>query len=203
MQMLSEQDQRYADKTEGFATRPSSRRMLGQLMDMLDLPEDSSILDIGCGTGIGMRQLQPLYNVVGLDVNPAAILRAKGKGLSAFLYDGENWPTGMIFDYDAVILANTLNHVSDPDGTIWRAFTALRPGGQIGIINPNLWHRRAMTFTNMRNGYQGDATIQNRFTPGKLKKLLRWNFQNVQMQFAGHRKFGAPAYMIATARRPW
>jgi 2-polyprenyl-3-methyl-5-hydroxy-6-metoxy-1,4-benzoquinol methylase len=194
----------YAEITERFAIRPSSRWMMDELIAMLDLPDYSRVLDIGCGTGVGMWQmcahgLEP----TGLDVNPASIDSARKKCLPAFLFNGHSVPNNVNLNFDAVVFTNTLNHVSSPASLLLEAYKALRPGGQLGIINPNLWHRRAMYWANRRTGYKGDETIRQEFTPRSLRRLVRDMFDNITVEMHGPKKFGRSPYFIMVARKAW
>ena len=57
------------------------RRLLRRLLYSLDLPQESSAVDIGCGTGSNLRILGSvgLYKVVGLDRSLYALSLAKKK----------------------------------------------------------------------------------------------------------------------------
>lgn len=95
------------------------------------------LLDVGCGDGTMMRNLQRLgWRVQGLEPDPAAVKAARHAGL--------NVQQGTIDTitleqnaFDAVIMTHVIEHVSDPKFVLEACRHVLRPGGQLVVVTPN------------------------------------------------------------------
>ena len=77
-----------------------------------NVPEGSSILEIGCGTGYLLNALKPARGV-GIDISPKMIEIAKEEypHLSFYLMDAENITLDETFDF--VIISDTLGYMED------------------------------------------------------------------------------------------
>ncbi len=114
--------------------------------DIITLPQDrpTRILDIAAGHGIygiTFAQKNPLAHVVALD-SPGVLIVAQENASAAGLakrftaLPGDAFTTDLGSGYDAVLVPNFLHHF-DSDTCVRflrRAHAALRPGGQIVII---------------------------------------------------------------------
>lgn len=77
-----------------------------------NIPEDSSIIEIGCGTGYLLKQLKPSRGV-GIDISPEMIRRAKenNPALEFFIMDSEEISLDEKFEY--VIISDTIGYFED------------------------------------------------------------------------------------------
>lgn len=106
----------------------------------------STILDIGCGTGLITRHLEAELTV-GLDINQWAIERAKVRSPSVDFItgDAENIPLKPNL-FDAVICTEVLEHLPQPEKAVQEIFQVLKHGGLlIGSVpsaNP-VWKLRS------------------------------------------------------------
>jgi len=102
------------------------RRMLG--------PGQGRCLDIGCGTGVAIPELQRLgWEVVGVDASDAMLSRARAYGVELFRASGESLP----FDdasFEAAISIWTHTDVEDFAAILAEAARVLRPGGHLVYI---------------------------------------------------------------------
>jgi 2-polyprenyl-3-methyl-5-hydroxy-6-metoxy-1,4-benzoquinol methylase len=103
------------------------------------------ILDCGCGAGIlgrTIKQRQPCY-ITGIDLNAEAAKAARCSldkvmtgDIETLIYSDElaagNW--------DCIILADILEHLSDPWALLKKCYWLLEPGGVIVISIPNVSH---------------------------------------------------------------
>ena len=87
------------------------RRLLARYYALL-IPGDSSVLEVGCGSGELLRHV-PASRKVGMDLSPVQIDAARQRLPEAEFHEanGETFATGEKFDY--IILSDTVNLVTD------------------------------------------------------------------------------------------
>ena len=100
------------------------------------------ILDMGCGTGAVLTELQALAPAIGLDVSPVALKFCQERGLRNLVAgDAQALPfQGSTFS--AVVALDVIEHVADDAAAVRQAACALRPGGVLVINVPafqSLW----------------------------------------------------------------
>ncbi|MCK5236998.1 MAG: glycosyltransferase, partial [Deltaproteobacteria bacterium] len=106
------------------------------------IPEGAKrILDVGCGEGIlGKRLLERgAVEVVGVEMTSRAAERAE-QNLSTVLC-GNIEEIALPFDddyFDSIIMADVLEHLKDPLGTLIKVKRCLAPGGVIAVSVPNV-----------------------------------------------------------------
>lgn len=91
------------------------------------------IVDVGCGDGHFLT-LVPGVRKTGLEFNPAAVARAREKGLEVVQGDLTLLAPESA---DFVTLFQVLEHVAQPVDVLRQALRVLRPGGRIVIAVPN------------------------------------------------------------------
>jgi methionine biosynthesis protein MetW len=105
---------------------------------VLDLINDDSILDIGCGDGLLLKEISrknPAAKLTGLDISPRAIEIARSRGLECRLFDiTQRLP----FDdnsFDAVLLLDILEHLFEPEEVLKEACRVTRKHIYISVPN--------------------------------------------------------------------
>lgn len=120
---------------------------MGQILTVIHRPP-ARLLDLGCGSGwtSAMFALSG-YDVLGVDIAPAAIQLAcsinSGSGAKFSVCDFEALPYRD--DFDIAILYDCLHHSESPGAVISQVFKALRPGGEIALIEPGKGHHLSTT----------------------------------------------------------
>lgn len=103
------------------------------------VPEGSSVLEIGCGTGTLLASLRPRRGV-GVDISPrmVAIAAAKYPDLSFLVADAEALDLGETFEY--IIVPDVIEHLSDVGAMFRSARRHSGPGTRVIVssVNP-LW----------------------------------------------------------------
>ena len=90
-------------------------------------PEQSAILEIGCGEGHLAQHLQGAgFTVIAIDANADAIAATRAKGVDAH---EAHWPDFKCNPVDIVIFTRSLHHIHDLDGAVSKAHAVLRDGG--------------------------------------------------------------------------
>jgi len=99
---------------------PGYRRFLARLADPLvaRLPAGADGLDFGCGPG------------------PALAAMLRERGLRVALYDPFYAPDPSVWSraYDFITATEVLEHLHEPARELDRLFTALKPGGWLGVM---------------------------------------------------------------------
>ncbi|MCS5614453.1 MAG: class I SAM-dependent methyltransferase [Candidatus Marinimicrobia bacterium] len=123
--------------------------------------KNSNVLDYGCNTGrhaLFVKQAYG-YNVMGADINPAAIAACKRKGIKAEVIT-ENFFEKYSSFFDIIINSHVLEHVDDPKDFLVNIKGMLKDEGTFVIVIP-------------QERIRGDITI-----PQILYFFLRLKFEN-------------------------
>ena len=99
----------------------------------------SDILDIGCRDGTLTKKFKPYaVKLIGIDVDPNAVLVARKDGINALEVDANITP--LPFDnssFDVVLINETLEHLVYPEGIFSEVYRILKPDGIIIGSVPN------------------------------------------------------------------
>jgi SAM-dependent methyltransferase len=124
-----------------YAGPPIAPRDFGAYLDFLrPVPERGSWLDVGCGRGFMLRELDALagWRAVGVDLSPRALRSAAGIAGRAHTLcaDGEALPFPDA-TFDVATALGTLEHFPDPGRGAAEVARVLKPGGTALIVVPN------------------------------------------------------------------
>jgi ubiquinone/menaquinone biosynthesis C-methylase UbiE len=120
------------------------RKNYDKLVAQADLVDGLRVLEIGCGTGnvtVHAKRLHPGTELVGLDPDPKALIRAQRKvlGLSAIRFT-RGYAQSLPFvdgEFDRVLSSMMLHHLDDATkaATAAEVFRVLRPGGRLHVLD--------------------------------------------------------------------
>jgi predicted TPR repeat methyltransferase len=112
-------------------------------------PRASSVLDVGCGTGLAGRALRDAGytgELIGLDISEAALEVARRSGHYATLTSADlQQPLPLDDDsVDVVVCVGVMTYLPDTEA-VWREFLRVaRPGGLVAVTQrEDLWEPRA------------------------------------------------------------
>jgi len=127
-----------------FGERTDYRRRIWEVLVQYFsrwIPEDATVLDLGCGYCEFINQV-PAGKKFAMDLNPEATKRA-ASGTTVLLQDcSERWPLGSN-SLDAIFTSNFFEHLPSKahlDRTLSEAYRALKNGGALIAMGPNIKH---------------------------------------------------------------
>jgi SAM-dependent methyltransferase len=129
---------RSGDALESLASAEDVYWGVARALDSLPA-SSSSVLEIGSGLGYLTHALaQRGYAALGLDISGAAVDAARARFGDRFvLADLAKYAAAHSSTFDAVVACELIEHLVDPVGFVERAFSLVRPGGQLVLTTPN------------------------------------------------------------------
>jgi SAM-dependent methyltransferase len=153
------------------------------LLDVLnEVPKDSKILDIGCSSGIFLKDLERLgfktENLFGIDISEKAIGNCRNNGINnAFVMDAQN--ISLSEKFDIIIASDCLEHLSNDIQALKNWCDLLKTGGMMYVFVPafqSLWSSHDevnMHFRRYTNKDLKDKLTNENLT---ILKSSYWNF---------------------------
>jgi 2-polyprenyl-3-methyl-5-hydroxy-6-metoxy-1,4-benzoquinol methylase len=113
--------------------------IVGGSVMWLKADERGRLLDVGCGNGQFLAQMQKLgWEVMGVELDPEAVRIAEERfGLRVFqgTLEEARLPDG---SFDTVTMNHVIEHVPNPIGLLAECRRILRPGGKLVVVTPNI-----------------------------------------------------------------
>lgn len=153
------------------------------LLDVLkDEPKDSVILDIGCSSGIFLKELEKqgfkMEHLFGIDISEKAIENCKNNGIqNAFVMDAQK--ITLPEKFDIIVASDCLEHLQDDTQALKNWHGLLKTGGMLYVFVPafqSLWSKHDevnMHFRRYTNKELKDKLTSEKFT---VLKSSYWNF---------------------------
>jgi len=113
------------------------------------------VLDIGCADGHILNWFRQVrtheVETYGVDMNPEAVEKAKGKGHTTYAgrFEDVDLPSNF---FDFIFASHVIEHVPDPKEFTRKAFAILKPGGIFWFWTPNIGSVDAKWFKNRHWG---------------------------------------------------
>lgn len=144
------------------------------------------VLDLGCRSGAVTRHFVAGNEVVGLDVDRAALEKAAAHGIEPVVGDVEEPLPFPDCSFDVVVAGELLEHLRDPAALVAEAARVLRPGGTLVGSVPNAFRLKSRLLFLAGKAPEDDPTHLQLFSPASIGRLLR-NFEDVRIAFVGGR----------------
>lgn len=153
------------------------------LLDLLkDAPRDSKIIDIGCSSGIFLKDLEQLgfknENLFGVDISEKAIANCKNNGIqNAFVMDAQNIIINEKFDI--IIASDCLEHLQDDIKAITNWKGILNTGGMMYVFVPafqSLWSCHDEVNRHFRRYTKSELKLKLSNAKLSVLKASYWNF---------------------------
>jgi 2-polyprenyl-3-methyl-5-hydroxy-6-metoxy-1,4-benzoquinol methylase len=126
-------DDAYLEEERG--RRAAARRLLDLVGRHVS---DGRLLDAGCGHGLLLDEARARgFEVVGLEISRHAAAHARGLGLEVLEIPLEEFAVPAESRFDAIVLADVIEHLADPQAALDRCVELLRPGGVLCVVTPD------------------------------------------------------------------
>jgi len=144
------------------------RRLLAKYVQ-----EDGIVLEVGCGTGeyLAMLREETGWQVEGVEPSGYAVQKARQQytlPVTQGSLEESVWPQGT---YAVIILRHVLEHLQSPRAALAKLHQALRPGGALLVVVPNIASWEARIF----GQYWYDLDVPRHlthFAPQTLQRML-------------------------------
>jgi SAM-dependent methyltransferase len=144
------------------------------------------VLDLGCRSGALTRHFLDGNEVVGLDVDRAALEKAAALGIETVLADVEERLPLEDESFDAVVAGELLEHVRFPDALVDEARRVLRPRGVLVGSVPNAFRLQCRLRFLRGRAPEDDPTHLHMYSPAHVRAILS-GFDDLRISFVGGR----------------
>lgn len=145
------------------------------ILTLLNLPPQSKILEVGCGSAwISIFLSKMGYTVFAIDIAEDKIKIAREKAcqyntnIEFIVEDAERYTCNQ--QYDAIFFHDSLHHVLDERKVLQNCFNALNEGGKILLIEPGEKHSQSKLALDAVKQY---GTIEKGCSRKRLKTILK------------------------------
>jgi uncharacterized protein (TIRG00374 family) len=130
-----------AYNSDMLVQRYFQRRKTEAIIDSLTVKPGSVVIDIGCGSGVQLRQIgnRGYARAIGIDINLNAIRFARSRSLpnTEFIIADAQYLPVKSSGADTIICAEIIEHLKSPDRFADEVERVLKQGGEIVITTPN------------------------------------------------------------------
>jgi SAM-dependent methyltransferase len=137
------------DLNGSSVTLSDNLKVIRRVVESLNIRADH-YLDLGCGNGSLTKYIANLVRssrVVGIDINPLALEKAKEAGIEVYRIDLNNEPLPFAGEsFDLITAFELIEHLWNKDFFLKEVFRVLRKGGFFILSTPNLasWVNRIL-----------------------------------------------------------
>jgi SAM-dependent methyltransferase len=144
------------------------------------------VLDLGCRSGALTRHFLDGNSVVGLDVDAAALEKARALGIEPVQANVEAPLPFEAATFDAVVAGELFEHLRFPDALVTEIRRVLRPRGVLVGSVPNAFRLQSRLRFLRGRPPEDDPTHLRMFSPDAVRALLG-DFQDLRIDFVGGR----------------
>ena len=165
----------FSEEEFGFVFNIRRRLEAKRLLNWCkDLPDDASIIDIGCGDGFHLELLRNFgkktWRLEGVDADEraASVVEKKNLKIHRGLLENLDLPKE---SFDLALMIMTVEHVADPVQLLRDVRSILRPGGRVVIVTDNTDSLDFKLFKNRHWGGYHFPRHWNLFNPATMRRL--------------------------------
>lgn len=153
------------------------------LLDLLkEAPKDSKVLDIGCSSGVFLKDLEAMgflnENLYGVDISDSAIKNCQANGIpNAFVMDAQN--ITLTESFDIIVASDCLEHLEDDRKALKNWNSLLKVGGTMYVFVPaymSLWSYHDTINMHYRRYVKSELKSKLLGENLSIEKASYWNF---------------------------
>jgi SAM-dependent methyltransferase len=144
------------------------------------------VLDLGCRDGALTSAFLPGNRVVGVDIDRVALARTSQLGVETVWADLDQPLPFEDASFDAVVIAEVLEHLRFPENAIAEATRVLVPGGTLIGSVPNCYRLKSRLRFLIGHPPERDPTLLRMFRPTDLTRALE-ELEHVELKFLAGR----------------
>jgi SAM-dependent methyltransferase len=144
------------------------------------------VLDLGCRSGALTQHFLDGNEVVGVDVDEAALAKAEERGITPVVADVEEPLPFPDRTFDAVVAGELLEHLGFPQTLVAEVLRVLQPGGHFVGSVPNAFRLQGRLRFLLGKPPEEDPTHLHMYSPDQIRELLA-DFDDVNLTFVGGR----------------
>jgi len=148
--------------------------------------QGQKVLDLGCRSGALTRHFLDGNEVVGVDVDRAALAKAEKRGIKPVVADVEEPLPFPDESFGAVVAGELFEHLGFPETVVAEVERVLEPGGKLVGSVPNAFRIQGRLRFLLGRPPEEDPTHLHMFSPDQIRELLA-GFEDVQVTFVGGR----------------
>jgi SAM-dependent methyltransferase len=154
------------------------------------------VLDLGCRSGALTRHFLEGNEVVGLDVDQAALAKAEALGIQPIAANVEDPLPFEDGSFDAVVAGELFEHLRFPDAVVAEIRRVLRSGGVLVGSVPNAFRLQSRLRFVRGRPPEDDPTHLHMFSPAAVGELLA-EFDDIRLAYVGGRYRRLHARLLA------
>jgi 2-polyprenyl-3-methyl-5-hydroxy-6-metoxy-1,4-benzoquinol methylase len=164
----------FAAEDRHFWFRSRNRCIGAALRTLADFSAIRDVLEVGCGTGVVLAELQRLFpggHIIGMDLFEEGLKFARTR-FRGTLVQGDVFQHAFEHSFDLLGAFDVIEHLDDDEGILRRFWQQLRPGGHLIVTVPA--HQGLWSY------FDDVAHHRRRYAPAELKrKLLAAGFTDI------------------------
>lgn len=123
----------------GYPEDPQDPRINKVRRIFANFPGPMRILDIGCANGAVLKPLLKQHEIHGVDISEPLVKLANEAGIKTLRHDLTSGPLPYPDkSFDAILLAEVIEHTVDTDWIMSEVNRVLKPAGQLVLTYPNV-----------------------------------------------------------------
>jgi SAM-dependent methyltransferase len=140
------------------------RKIVLEMLRSILPPGAPRILDVGCGTGSTLKELEKMGEAVGADISEEAIAYCRRRGCGDVRLVAEDELSFRDGEFDAVLSLDVLEHIENEGAALAEYRRVLKPGGVLLLTAP--------AYAWLWSAHDDVNHHRRRYTRGSLEQLL-------------------------------